>query len=187
LARRRIKRTTAIISRCEEIRLLVAIAGIVTLVVLGPTVLVVATSKPDLTDLVAIAESPDKAWKLVDWPRLRATKPIEVTGEGANVQIMGYVLDGVTHAHDGEPVREFLLSAEAGHALHPAHRDPENTVDVVLDAVHPFRFRFRELVWVTGRLHPAGARLGDAVSRYIVEDATVTAARPEEIKRYFQL
>jgi hypothetical protein len=158
-----------------------------TLVVLGPTVLVVSTSKPDLTDLVAVVESPKEEWKLVDWPYLRATKAVELMREGANVRILGYVLDGNSPAHDGEQVREFLLSAEAGHALHPAHRDPENTVDVILDSAHLFRFHFRELVWVTGRLHRAGPSLGDAVSRYVIEGATAKPARPDEIKQYFQL
>ena len=155
--------------------------------VLGPTVLVVATSKPDLTDLTAVAESPEKEWRLVDWPYLRGTKAMEAMREGGNVRILGYVLDGKSPARDGEPVREFLLSAEAGHTLHPAHRDPENTVEVVLDGAHLFRFHFRELVWVTGRLHRASTRVDGAISHFMLEDARVKPARPDEIKQYFQL
>ncbi len=51
---------------------------------------------------------------------------------------------------DGEPAKMFVLMPEAGHILHPAHRIPDQMVEVW--PTGPIQFRFRSLVWSTGTL-----------------------------------
>jgi hypothetical protein len=79
---------------------------------------------------------------------------------GRRVRMLGYMMegymmdgngiDGRTPSPAGTPVTMFVLMPEAGHILHPAHRIPDQMVEVW--PIRPATFRFRSLVWATGNL-----------------------------------
>ncbi len=74
---------------------------------------------------------------------------------------------------------------DAGHLLHPAHRDPDRMVEIWLSRRR--RFSNRKLVWVSGVL----ARTPDPNKRdrawYELQDAMVSDAADREIASWFTL
>jgi hypothetical protein len=102
---------------------------------------------------------------------------------GALVKMLGYMMDGYQFAPDGTPARMFVLMPGAGHFLHPAHRIPDEMVEVWPKA-GTVVFKNRELVWAKGRFEELiGA--GEERALYAIREAEVTPASQQDIAGWF--
>ena len=128
----------------------------------------------------------------VGWPSLRIddlasrlrdrSDPRPTTG--AIVKMLGYMMDGYEFAPSGTEVKMFVLMPEAGHFLHPAHRIPDEMVEVWPKAGRVI-FNSREMVWVTGRFERlTSAREEQAL--YALRGALVTPASKPDITAWFK-
>jgi hypothetical protein len=101
--------------------------------------------RSDLSELKSTGQMDDKGAVPVGWPDLG--RPHDGPGK---VRMIGYMMDGYRPSRDGATVDMFVLLPEAGQFLHPAHRIPNQMVDV--HPSHPVVFRYRDLVWASGTL-----------------------------------
>jgi len=132
--------------------------------------------KSDLSDLTAAARGARKDAALVGWADLAKWR-----GDGT-ARMIGYMMDGNQAARDGAPVNLFILMPEAGQFLHPAHPQPEEMVEV--RTKQPVAFKFRQLVWATGRLSRTTG--GDREhAAWAMTDARVQPASDGEITAWF--
>jgi hypothetical protein len=76
-----------------------------------------------------------------------------------------------------------MLMPEAGQLLHPAHRIPDEMVEVWLKTRVPFKER--SLVWVSGVLTLTAQHGGEEAS-YAMRDAAIEPAIESDIKRWFK-
>jgi hypothetical protein len=132
-----------------------------------------------LSELKSTGEMDDKGALPVGWPDLE--QPHDAPGR---VRMIGYMMDGYQPSRDGVTVDMFVLLPDAGQFLHPAHRIPNQMVDV--HPSHPVVFRYRDLVWVSGTLtrtigSPEAERAG-----YALTAAEVNPATERDIGRWFQ-
>jgi len=143
----------------------------------------------DLSELKSTGLADDQGAVPVGWPDLETP---EARHEGPGpVRMIGYMMDGYQPVHDGALVDMFILLPEAGQFLHPAHRIPNQMVEV--RPSHPVVFRYRDLVWATGILdrtfgasrNTAGAP-GNATAAYAIRAAEVTPAAQRDIGKWFQ-
>lgn len=139
-----------------------------------------ATIRPDLYDLVVRADDhPDKP-PISGWSGLTG-------GLGdRRIRMLGYMMDNEPAIPDGKLVSNFVLVPEAGALLHPAHRIPEEMIDIRLRAGEPIRFRSRRLVWAEGQLSSCYVADRSSEPLYCLTDAAVTDADPGDINRYFR-
>jgi hypothetical protein len=77
----------------------------------------------------------------------------------------------------------FILLPEAGQFLHPAHRIPNQMVEIWLS--HPLPFTYRRLVWVSGVLVRTPGRRNSDKSVYAIKGAAVELAVETDITRWF--
>ena len=77
----------------------------------------------------------------------------------------------------------FVLMPEAGHFLHPAHRIPEEMVEVWLN--RPVWFKYRRLVWVSGTLTRTSNSPNSDKALFAMHNALITPAADPEIARWF--
>ena len=108
-------------------------------------ILVAVDMRSDLSELNAAKHVDDRAPVPVGWPEL------EADGAQGRIRMIGYMMDGYQPSSDGTPVDMFILLPEAGQFLHPAHRIPNQMVEV--RPRHAVPFRRRELVWAVGTLN----------------------------------
>jgi hypothetical protein len=145
----------------RESRAIVSILCAVVLPLILAFVLVALNMRSDLSDLMPAEALPDGAAVLIGWQDLEIPEGKQVSLEQTRsrperrVRMLGYMMDsygmdGRTPSPDGSPVSMFVLMPEAGHMLHPAHRIPDQMVEVW--PASPVPFRFRSLVWSTGNL-----------------------------------
>jgi hypothetical protein len=145
----------------RESRALASILCAVVLPLVLAFVLVALNMRSDLSDLMPAEALPDGSAALIGWQDLEVPDGKAVSLEQTRsqperrVRMLGYMMDsygmdGRTPSPDGAPVRMFVLMPEAGHILHPAHRIPDQMVEVW--PASPVPFRFRSLVWSTGSL-----------------------------------
>jgi hypothetical protein len=137
--------------------------------------------KPDLSDGQPRAQSPDDMAIPAGWPSLRAEQnaPPE---NGAIVKMLGYMMDGYHFARNGSAVNMFVLMPAAGHLLHPAHRIPDEMVEVWPEGA--VVFKNREMVWVTGKFeHLANSKEEHAL--YALRDASVAPASQADLAGWF--
>lgn len=86
---------------------------------------------------------------------------------------------------DGAKAGMFILMPEAGHFLHPAHRIPEEMVEV--SPVRPLPFQYRRLVWVWGLLGRVTREAESGAARretalFAMSDAEVRPADNTDIR-----
>jgi len=138
------------------------------------------TIRPDLYDLVArsdtrLGDPPITSWSgLAGGPRDR------------RVRMLGYMMDNEPPIPNGRSVSNFVLVPEAGALLHPAHRDPEEMIDIHLRAGGVIQFESRRLVWAEGLLTSCYVSDPRSDPLYCLTDATVLAADPRDINRFFR-
>ncbi len=77
----------------------------------------------------------------------------------------------------------FVLMPEAGHFLHPAHRIPEEMVEVWLN--RPAWFKYRRLVWVSGVLARTSNSPKSDKALFAMYNALIMPAADAEIARWF--
>src|SRR5579862_7564585 len=131
------KRDNNRIARRKETR---AIAFIFA-AILGPLVLmyllIAADMRSDLSELKSRKAHFDDGVALVDWRHLAASddggRKRTAQLPSGRARMLGYMMDGYQPVRDGTAVKMFILMPEAGHLLHPAHRIPDEMVEVWLD------------------------------------------------------
>jgi hypothetical protein len=128
----------------RETRVMLVIVAAVALPMILAYALVAMDIRSDLSSLKAVVPPAYQDIPVTGWADLEKFR-----GEGP-VRMIGYMMDGEEPHPDGAAVRAFVLMPEAGQFLHPAHRIPEEMVQVWMS--EPLPFQNRQLVWVTGRL-----------------------------------
>ena len=98
--------------------------------------------------------------------------------------MIGYMMDGYQPSRDGAKVDMFVLLPEAGQFLHPAHRIPNQMVEV--RPSHPLVFHYRDMVWATGMLNRTLRGTQDEKAAYAMNDAEVTPATERDIGTWFR-
>lgn len=98
--------------------------------------------------------------------------------------MIGYMMDGYQPSSDGAHVDMFLLLPEAGQFLHPAHRIPNQMVEV--RPRRPVPFRNRQLVWAVGRLNRTVGKAGEEIAAWAMGDADVQLAETRDVPKWFE-
>ena len=143
-------------------------------------VLLTADMRVDLSDMKRAEARADPDIALIGWPDL-VTEVQQGHGK-SRVRMLGYMMDGYTSIRDGESVEMFMLMPEAGQFLHPAHRIPDEMVEVWLKTRVPFKVR--SLVWVSGVLTLTPRQSGEHAS-YAMRSAVIEQAIESDVKRWF--
>ena len=168
----------------RESRALASIICAVVLPLILAFVLVAMDMRSELSDLMPSEALPDGTATLIGWHDLEIpegkTLSLEQTRwqPDRRVRMLGYMMET-----DG---RMFVLMPEAGHVLHPAHRIPDQMVEVW--PTTPAPFRFRSLVWSTGilvRTHGPHKRQ-DEKPLYAMQSAEVQPAVESDITLWFK-
>jgi hypothetical protein len=141
-------------------------------------VLVAVDISADLSELKPTRRVDDEGLVAVGWAEL------EGDGVQGRVRMIGYMMDGYQPSHDGANVDMFLLLPEAGEFLHPAHRIPNQMVEV--RPRRPVSFRNRQLVWAVGRLNRTMGKAGEETAAWAMGDADVQPAEPRDIPKWFE-
>jgi hypothetical protein len=157
-------------------------------------VLVAADMRSDLSELIPSESLPDHAATLIGWADLEIPQGRSMSLEemrwqpGRRVRMLGYMMDGYGDGHrpsqDRATIRTFVLLPEAGHILHPAHRIPDQMVEIWPN--RPATFRFRSLVWVEGLLARTATRPDAERALYAMTQADVQPAPQSDITLWFR-
>jgi hypothetical protein len=141
--------------------------------------LVAMDMRSDLSELKSAGQVDDKSAVPVGWPDLERERDVP-----ARVRMIGYMMDGYQPSRDGASVDMFILLPEAGQFLHPAHRVPNQMVEV--RPSHPIVFHYRNLVWATGMLNRTIGNPGDDKAAWAMIAAEVTPAAERDISKWFR-
>ncbi len=149
-------------------------------------------TRPDLSDCRPRSDRTTIDADLLGWPSLTQSdyfpksRNIENSPpqNAAVVKMLGYMMDGYKFARDGAPVKMFVLMPSAGHFLHPAHRDPDEMVEV-WPGSGTVIFENRQLVWVSGAFNRLPQHSVEEHALYALRDASVEPASYEDIKNWF--
>jgi hypothetical protein len=133
--------------------------------------------------LIGALAAVDARIDLSDWkPGVRGTAiigwPDLPTRAGSQVEMLGYMMD------EDPSSRVFILTPEAGQFLHPAHRIPEEMIEVHL--AEPGRFQYRRLVWVSGVLTFTSGPPRPDRALYALKNAILQPAPETDIPRFFR-
>ena len=156
------------------------IIGAVALPLVLAYILVAADMRSDLSDLKPARALADEATALIGWPDLEHLH----WNSPPRARMLGYMMDGYTPTPDGSQVEMFILMPEAGHFLHPAHRVPDEMVEIWLTRPQPFTYR--RLVWVSGVLSRTPAPRQSGKASYVMQEAQVEPALQSDITRWFK-
>ena len=157
------------------------------------SILVAIDIRADLSELKPAEQMDDQGAVPVGWPELAGQQPLTTVSaahrDGARrVRMIGYMMDIWGPPHEGASMDAFVLLPEAGQLLHPAHRIPNQMVEVWPG--HPAVFHYRELVWVSGILNrtvgSTGGSPGNERAAYALSNADVTPASPHDIAKWFR-
>ena len=96
------------------------------------------------------------------------------------------MIDGQRPLPDGTSVSNVVLVPDAGTLLHPAHRIPEEMIDIRLRAGGVIQFKSRQLVWAEGMLNSCYVSDRGAEPLYCLTDAAVLGAESSDINRFFR-
>jgi hypothetical protein len=162
----------------KETLTLWAIIAVIGLPLLLGYILVAADMRTDLSELKPLRRVDDAGVVPVGWPRL------EGDGAQGRVRMIGYMMDGYRSYPGGINVDMFVLLPEAGQFLHPAHRIPNQMVEVWPH--RPVLFRNRQLVWAVGRLNRTMGKAGEEKAAWAMGDAEVQPAEPRDIPKWFE-
>jgi hypothetical protein len=141
--------------------------------------LVAMDMRSDLSELKPAGQVDDKGAVPVGWPDLA----LQHDGAG-RVRMIGYMMDGYQSSRDGATVDMFVLLPEAGQFLHPAHRIPNQMVEV--HPSHPVVFHNRDLVWASGMLNRTIGSPGGEKAAYAMVAAQVAPASERDIGKWFR-
>jgi len=145
--------------------------------------------REDLSELSSSGRMDNWGAVPVGWPELEGrrgpvTSVASVRWDGQRrVRMIGYMMDGYRATRDGAHVDLFILLSEAGQFMHPAHRIPNQMVEV--RPRRPVVFQYRELVWASGTLtRTIGSSAGEKAA-YAMSDADVDPAKEPDIAKWF--
>ena len=178
------------VSRADSIRVLLLVIVVAGVPILGTVLITTSTSEPDLSELTPISPRAGR-YLVLDWSALlqnepRVSKTGTVVPAGADVQALGYMMDGDRSIGKNQWVQDFVLLPEAGTLLHPAHRMRDQMIAVHLEDGTRIQFSPRALVCVWGNLK-ASAGLGRrSEALYMLERARAKPAGKTDIQRYFK-
>jgi hypothetical protein len=148
-------------------------------------------ARPDFSDYLPQAIAAADGSLLVSWSSLRqgprfSDQPANpIPPHRSVVSIAGYMMDGYQYVPDGSSAKMFVLMPETGHILHPAHRIPDEMVEV-WPREGRIVFESRKLIWVTGRLVKQNVPMQGERALYALQDAVVDGVRLEDITRWFK-
>jgi hypothetical protein len=152
-------------------------------------VLVAMDMRSDLDELKSSGQTDDKGAVPIGWPELEGRHDLSFAHDPPHwegqrrVRMIGYMMDGYKPSRDGGQVCMFILLPEAGQFLHPAHRIPNQMVEVW--PTHSVAFRYRELVWASGILNRTIGSPGGKKAAYAMTDAEVRPASERDISKWF--
>jgi hypothetical protein len=192
------KRVISAAQRRREFRALATILCAVVLPLILAFILVAADMRSDLSELIPSEALPDGTAALIGWQDLEVPAGKRVSLEQTRwqsdrrVRMLGYMMDnygmdGRTPSQEGAPVSMFVLMPDAGHILHPAHRIPDQMVEVW--PARPVTFRFRSLIWSTGnltRIRESPGRKDGERSLYGMSNAEIQPAVQSDITLWFE-
>jgi hypothetical protein len=141
------------------------------------SILVSVDIRTDLSELRTAGHADENAVTPLGWADL------EAQGAQGRVRMIGYMMDGYRPSKDSAAVDMFILLPEAGQFLHPAHRIPNQMVEVW--PRHLVHFTNRELVWAIGTLNRTVGRPGDEKAAWAMGDAEVEPAVETDIVKWF--
>jgi hypothetical protein len=177
------------ISRRHEIRFLLLLAMGVCVPTLGTVIAIVATAEPDISDLTPAFQTAGE-YRVVNWSELErgphALQEGSTAFTGAQVQALGYMMEGGQPLRAGDWVPEFVLLPDAGNLLHPAHRFGDQMIAVHLAAGGRIQFAPRKLVWVWGTFRASPGNPAGAKPLYDLDRARVLPAGRTDIQKYFR-
>jgi hypothetical protein len=162
----------------KETLTLWAIIAAIGLPLLLAYILVAADMRSDLSELKPAKQVDGTGFVPVGWPEL------EEQGAQGRVRMIGYMMDGYRPSRDGASVDMFILLPEAGQLLHPAHRIPNQMVEV--RPRRPIPFRNRQLVWATGTLSRTTGETEGEEAAWAMSDAEVQPAEARDISKWFE-
>ena len=158
--------------------------------ILGTIFVTASTSEPDLSDLTPISQRADN-FLVLNWSALLQDQAhVLNTGlvipAGAEVQVLGYMLESDRSTRKDQWVQDFVLVPEAGNLMHPAHRIRDQMIAVHLEDGTRIQFVPRSLVWVWGNLRASGGLGLRSEALYVLERARAKPADRADIQRYFK-
>jgi hypothetical protein len=149
-------------------------------------ILVAVDMRSDLSELKPVVQAGEAGAVPVGWSDLEG-QPVESLPEG-KVRMIGYMMDGYEPSKDGTLASMFILLPEAGQFLHPAHRIPNQMVEIRPRL--PIPFHGRELVWAMGTLnrtlHGTSGSSGGEKAAWAMGDAKVDPAEQRNIGKWFR-
>jgi hypothetical protein len=146
--------------------------------------LVAMDMRSDLSELKSTGQVDREGTLPVAWPDLeRQHEGLGQVGP-QRVGMIGYMMDGYQPSRDGAMVDMFILLPEAGQFLHPAHRIPNQMVEV--RPSRPVVFHYRNLVWATGTLNRTIGSPGRDKAAYAMIAAEVSPASDRDIGKWFR-
>ncbi|MGO4879628.1 MAG: hypothetical protein ACLP59_02260 [Bryobacteraceae bacterium] len=148
------------------------------------------TGRPDLSDLVPIRNAAEN-YVVLSWSTLLRDHPHALEAgsslyTGAQVQALGYMVEGDHTMGEGEWVQDFVLLPEAGNLLHAAHRFGDQMISVHLQPDSRVRFSARALAWVWGTFRAFAGDPAGPKPLYALERAHVQPAQRGEVVKYFK-
>lgn len=155
----------------------------------GPCVLVffliAQDIRIDLSDLKPRYDTVENGAVLLGWPSLSRSEDHNVPLPRGRCRMIGYMMQNVPAVPDGTPVNRFVLMPEAGQLLHPAHRIPDEMIEVWLAEGTTIPFHDRLLVWVDGVLRENVSYSTGPSAAYAFSRATVTSAVERDVSKWF--
>lgn len=151
--------------------------------------LIALDTRPDLSGGHPRGTGANEIALPVGWPSLLVDDAASRTWadtspkNGVIVKILGYMMDGYQFAPRGSRVRMFVLMPSAGTFLHPAHRDPDEMVEVWVKA-GTVAFEERQLVWASGKFERL-VTSGEDHALYALREASVAPALDQDIAGWF--
>jgi hypothetical protein len=170
-------------------RTLALIVTIACIPLLGTILVVLITSKPDLSVLVPSNKQVGE-YIVLSWRELLQThhelSSATVKLDGAAVQALGYMVDGDKAIHPGDSVQDFVILPDAGNLLDPADRFGDQMVSVHLREGDRIPFSPRRLIWVWGTFRTSRGDPSGSTPLYHLENAQTQIADRSDIGGYFQ-
>ena len=178
------------VSRADSIRVLLLVIAVAGVPILGTVFVTNSTSEPDLSELTPVSPRAGQ-YLVLDWSELlQNTSGVSKTGTvvpaGAEVQVLGYMMDGDRSVRKNQWVQDFVLLPEAGTLLHPAHRIRDQMIAVHLEDGTRIQFSPRALVWVWGNLKTSAGLGPRSEALYTLERARAKPAGKSDILTYFK-
>ncbi|MCU1325679.1 MAG: hypothetical protein JWN34_1049 [Bryobacterales bacterium] len=145
-------------------------------------ILIGADMRTDLSAIKALPQALRGDTTLVGWADLETQKR-----SSHRTRMLGYVMDGDRPVPDGTRVTTFVLMPEAGHLMHPAHRNSEEMVEVHLAPGLTVPYRDRTLSWAVGNLERKAGKPRFGQAAWVMSNAYVQRAVQRDIARWFIL